>query len=152
MSKKNRSESSVTAQRPLSQKTNKEDLTSIKSIAPIRKDVNTNTKYSIQESEKNSGSFNLDNKGRTLSKEQQEYFKDSKVRDKNGNLKTMYHEIDISTILNYKCQDFSVDKEDDGTVKGKTISGSSSKKIINYLVNSNGIVKTICRCLQLIIL
>ena len=32
-----------------------------------------------------------DNKGRTLTKEQQEMFKDSKVRDENGNLLTMYH-------------------------------------------------------------
>jgi hypothetical protein len=32
-----------------------------------------------------------DNKGRTLTKEQQEYFKDSKVRDDNGNLITVYH-------------------------------------------------------------
>lgn len=32
-----------------------------------------------------------DNKGRTLTKEQQEYFKDSKVRDENGNLLILYH-------------------------------------------------------------
>lgn len=32
-----------------------------------------------------------DNQGRELTKEQQEYFKDSKVRDENGNLLTMYH-------------------------------------------------------------
>lgn len=32
-----------------------------------------------------------DNKGRQLTQEQQEYFKDSKVRDSDGNLKTMYH-------------------------------------------------------------
>lgn len=32
-----------------------------------------------------------DSEGRQLSKEQQEYFKDSKVRDENGNLKVMYH-------------------------------------------------------------
>lgn len=32
-----------------------------------------------------------DNEGRTLSKEQQDYFKDSKVKDENGNLMTMYH-------------------------------------------------------------
>lgn len=38
------------------------------------------TKYSL-----------TDNKGRELSKEQQEYFKDSKVRDEEGNLLTMYH-------------------------------------------------------------
>lgn len=32
-----------------------------------------------------------DSQGRTLSKEQQEYFKDSKIRNENGNLKVMYH-------------------------------------------------------------
>lgn len=32
-----------------------------------------------------------DNQGRTLSKQQQEFFKDSKVRDENGNLLTVYH-------------------------------------------------------------
>ena len=32
-----------------------------------------------------------DNQGRTLTKEQQEYFKDSKIRDENGNLLTVYH-------------------------------------------------------------
>lgn len=32
-----------------------------------------------------------DNQGNTLSKQQQEYFKDSKVRDEDGNLKVMYH-------------------------------------------------------------
>lgn len=32
-----------------------------------------------------------DNQGRELTKEQQEYFKDSKVRDENGNLLTVYH-------------------------------------------------------------
>ena len=38
------------------------------------------TKYSIS-----------DSSGKELSKEQQEYFNDSKVRDENGNLKVMYH-------------------------------------------------------------
>ena len=32
-----------------------------------------------------------DSEGKQLTKEQQEYFKDSKVRDENGNLKVMYH-------------------------------------------------------------
>ena len=42
--------------------------------------------------EKQSTKYSLsDNQGRTLSKEQQEYFKDSKVRDDNGNLLVMYH-------------------------------------------------------------
>lgn len=51
-------------------------------------------KYSMKESENNSGSFNLplkDNQGRILSKEQQEYFKESKARDENGNLLEVYH-------------------------------------------------------------
>ena len=32
-----------------------------------------------------------DSEGHQLTKEQQEYFKDSKVRDENGSLKLMYH-------------------------------------------------------------
>ena len=36
-------------------------------------------------------SLSMDNQGRELSKEQQEYFKDSKVRNENGNLVTVYH-------------------------------------------------------------
>ena len=50
-----------------------------------------------QESENNSDSFNLlpkDNKGRTLTQNQQKYFQDSKVRDEDGNLLTMYHSTD----------------------------------------------------------
>lgn len=51
-----------------------------------------NIKYSMQESEDNSDSFSMqDNKGRTLSKEQQEYFKNSKIRDKDGKLMEVYH-------------------------------------------------------------
>lgn len=34
---------------------------------------------------------NIDNQGRTLSRQQQEYFKHSKVRDHNGNLLVVYH-------------------------------------------------------------
>ena len=57
LSKKNRSKSSVTAQRPLSLMTNEEDLSSTSSITPTKADVNP--KYSMQELENNSGSFNL---------------------------------------------------------------------------------------------
>lgn len=68
----------------------------INSIAQNDEKINsdTTTQYSMQESENNSGSFNLpktDNHGNMLSKGQQEYFKDSKVVDENGRLKTMYH-------------------------------------------------------------
>lgn len=56
----------------------------------------TTTKYSMSISENNAqeldnSSFSFDNKGRKLSKGQQEYFKDSKARDENGNLKVLYH-------------------------------------------------------------
>jgi len=38
------------------------------------------------------GKFSVsDSDGKKLTKEQQEYFKDSKMRDENGNLKVMYH-------------------------------------------------------------
>lgn len=42
----------------------------------------TSNKYSLS---------STDNQGRALTKEQQEYFKDSKVRDENGNLQVVYH-------------------------------------------------------------
>lgn len=42
--------------------------------------ANTDTKYSMSDTD-----------GKQLSKEQQDYFKDSKMRDENGNLMVMYH-------------------------------------------------------------
>lgn len=61
MDKKNRSKSSLVAQRPSDKNitSNNEDITSTNSIAPIKDDVNTTTKYSMQESENNLGSFSL---------------------------------------------------------------------------------------------
>lgn len=64
------------------------------SIASTNKNVNDTIKYSMPESENNSGSFSMqDNQGRTLTKEQQEYFKDvsQKLKDENGNIKEYYH-------------------------------------------------------------
>ena len=45
----------------------------------------------IKEGVKYSKGEATDNQGRTLTKEQQEYFKDSKARDENGNLEVVYH-------------------------------------------------------------
>lgn len=51
----------------------------------------TNTQYSL-----------TDNQGRTLTKEQQEYFKDSKVRDENGYLLEVYHGTNVDfNVFNY---------------------------------------------------
>ncbi len=69
LSKKNRSKSSVTAQRPLSQKTNKEDLSSINSIPQSKEKGNTTTKYSIQKNKNNAG---LENNSSSFSLPQNE--------------------------------------------------------------------------------
>ena len=53
----------------------------------VKSDISS-TKYSMQESSNNT---KVDNQGRTLTKEQQEYFKNSKVRDEKGSLLTVYH-------------------------------------------------------------
>ena len=51
---KNRSKSSLVAQRPSDKNiTSNEELTSASSITSSNKDVNTTTKYSMQESENN---------------------------------------------------------------------------------------------------
>ncbi len=49
---------------------------------------NQNNTNPIQKSDRND--IETDNQGRQLSKQQQEFFKDSKVRDENGNLSTVY--------------------------------------------------------------
>ena len=46
-------------------------------------------------------------------------------------------DIDINKYLRYKHQEFESDKEDDGTVSGKAISGSRKKKAYNYVQNMN---------------
>lgn len=61
----------------------------------VNNDISS-TKYSMQESTNNTqeldnSSFSYDNQGRKLTKEQQEYFKDSKVRDEKGRLLEVYH-------------------------------------------------------------
>lgn len=55
--------------------------------------VGQTSKHSLpQDTESSQGKFSdRDSDGNTLSKEQQEFFKDSKVRDKDGNLLVMYH-------------------------------------------------------------
>lgn len=43
----------------------------------------------------------------------------------------------IKEYLDYKLQDFSSDKEDDGTINGKTVSGSAKNKFYDYMDDSN---------------
>lgn len=64
-----------------------ESLSSINKILQTNKKVN-----SLNESGQNNTKFSLkDSKGRLLTAEQVEYFKDSKVRDSEGNLLEVYH-------------------------------------------------------------
>lgn len=61
------------------------------SILPTKENVNRNTtNYNMQENENNSS---VDNKGRKLSKEQQDRYKymSNELRDENGNIKNYYH-------------------------------------------------------------
>lgn len=74
-------------------------LSYVNNISQSNNNVNndiSSTKYSIPTNKNNTqeldnNSFSFDDKGRKLTKEQQEYFKDSKVRDENGNLLEVYH-------------------------------------------------------------
>lgn len=54
----------------------------------------------------NTNNITKDNQGRTLTKEQQDYFKNSKVRDENGNLIEVYHGTnnEFNTYKNIKSQ------------------------------------------------
>lgn len=44
-----------------------------------------------------------------------------------------YTGINITEYLKYKQQDFVSDKKDDGTINGKTVSGSKKDKVVNYI-------------------
>lgn len=62
----------------------------------VNSNTSSTTKYSMPISENNAqeldnSSFSFDNKGRQLTKAQQEYFKNSVVKDEKGNLKVVYH-------------------------------------------------------------
>lgn len=58
---------------------------------PKSKFLSDTSMDSIRNSEPNVKKSRRDSEGNELSQQQQEFFKDSKVRDKRGNLKVMYH-------------------------------------------------------------
>ena len=86
-------DSSITEQEIFTNKDLKIKTTNNQSI---KKDINKNTSndnvrtMKINNTNQTSNS-SIDNQGRILTKQQQEYFKDSKVRDENGNLEVVYH-------------------------------------------------------------
>lgn len=90
------------------------------------KDINVATKETKTQ-------FSLtDNKGRTLSKEQQNFFKDSKVRDENGNLLTMYHGTPNGNFTIFKGSNyFTSNKEYADVYQNPSASSISSGKAVN---------------------
>lgn len=80
-----------------------------------------NAKYSIS-----------DNQGRELTKEQQEFFKDSKVRDENGNLLTMYHGTPNGNFTAFKGSNyFTSNKEYADVYQNPSASSISSGKTVD---------------------
>lgn len=67
-----------------------------------------------------------DNSGRKLSKRQQEYFKDSKVRDENGNLEVVYHGSKKSGFTTFSTKD-NVNFYTNNSNVANTYSGSNEK-------------------------
>ena len=65
------------------------------------KSINNGNIRSMKTS-KISNNKQVDNMGRTLSRQQQEYFKDSKVRDEKGNLQVVYHGTNNSGFTEFK--------------------------------------------------
>lgn len=57
--------------------------------------------------------------------------------DKNYSILNNTSNFDIDNYLDYKQQKFESDKKDDGTIKGKSISGSAKNKFYNYMDDSN---------------
>lgn len=66
---------------------NKEYSKELDNNSSLKENAKLPTKYSMQNSQDNTH----DNQGRKLSQQQQDFFKNSTVRDKNGNLLTLFH-------------------------------------------------------------
>lgn len=75
----------------------------IKAITNSAPTSNNDIRYMRKTSTTGHQIIEKDNLGRMLSKQQQEYFKNSKVRDEKGNLKTVYHGTDTKfTVFSYE--------------------------------------------------
>ena len=57
--------------------------------------------------------------------------------DKTYSILNNTSKFDLDDYLDYKQQKFESDKEDDGTVNGKTVSGSEKNKFYDYMDDSN---------------
>ena len=120
LGKKNKVESIVPRTKKSSSLINS---TSNNSIAQKNKSVKSNTTNSNMQKSKNNtikkseridtNVVATDNQGRQLSEEQQDYFKDSKVRDENGDLQVVYHGTPFGKFTKFNDKNvyfFSVDR------------------------------------------
>lgn len=93
----------------------------------------------------NSSSFSTDNKGRELTREQQEYFKDSKVRDENGNLLEVYHgtEANVGIPKEHWFTIFDIDRAGDhGNMLGDGFYFTSNKSHAEQYAHTKGNIYT----------
>ena len=93
----------------------------------------------------NSSSFSTDNKGRKLTREQQEYFKDSKVRDENGNLLEVYHgtEANVGIPEEHWFTIFDIDRAGDhGSMLGDGFYFTSNKSHAEQYAHTKGNIYT----------
>ena len=81
----------------------------------------------------------VDNQGRTLTKEQQEYFKDSKIRDNKGNLLTVYHGT-TSNFDTFKKGDIGYHFGNKTTARNRVGHGKNTKLMECYINITNPIV------------
>ncbi len=115
------------------------------SIAQKNKSVKSTTNSNIQKSKNNTikksdridtNVVATDNQGRQLSKEQQEFFKDSKVRDENGKLKVVYHGTDADfTVFDYR----NLGKN--GTSNGKGFYFTDQQEVASQYSDGSNIIK-----------
>lgn len=98
-----------------------------------RKAAKSGTKYSLSDSD-----------GKHLTKEQQEYFKDSVVRDENGNLKVMYHGTKAHgfTVFDHSYQEFGLYGNGFYFTDDPNVADGYSKDVYGKAQDGSGVYKT----------
>ena len=99
---------------------------------------NQNVKDNGIRAERTSTTTEYDNQGNKLSKAQSDFFKDSKVRDENGNLKVVYHG------TQYDFNTFNYDKLGENTSSlGAGFYFTDARKTSEFYTGEKGIVKEV---------
>ena len=108
------------------------------------KNVSTTSYYDYKQKtegmKKDSSKISVLTKSKYTNKEKQALYENYILDSTNTTyplIKKFFSEngLNINSYLNYTLQNFESDKKDNGTVKGKSISGSRKKKVYNYINN-----------------